>query len=456
MKKARKRFISLSLAVLMAFTLLAIPQSASAVTQRQYPTFFCHGLLGWGYTDDIDSVMPYWGMGSGDLLSYLGNNGYDVHDLSVGSVSSAWDRACEMYAQITGTTVDYGQAHCNKENAEYLSMAQSRGESTADLTHQRYGRSYSDALYPQWSAVNKINLVGHSFGGPTCELFINLLADGDPAEISWGNQQAALHGGSASDYVSPFFLGGKAAWVNSLTTLASVLNGTTFISTCDTETTVLSDMCLGLANAIGVSPLNSIYDFQLEQFGITNQPGESGNAYLSCVLQSDFLKGTDQAWYDLSIAGCNELNKRLKTYSNIYYFSYAGNMTHENWLTGNSVPNSSMFLPFQPFSTKIGKYTNDNEYVLDSAGSITRNGYTYSTITEAWEPNDGMVNTVSARYPMYQAHKTFDSSNIVPGTWQVMPDQEMDHLQFCGGVGNSHPILIRQLYLEMMQNIDAT
>jgi len=460
MKMRKRKLVSGILAILMAVTLVAVPESASAAsatTTKQYPTFFCHGLLGWGYTDSVDSILPYWGMMSGDLLTYLKSNGYEVHDLSVGSVSSAWDRACEMYAQITGAKVDYGQAHSNKENTEYLAIAKSRGETKADITHARYGRDYSgNALYPSWSAQNKINLVGHSFGGPTCELFINLLADGDPAEIAWGNEQVAAHGGTITDYVSPLFLGGKVQWVNSLTTLASVLNGTTFISANSNETTMLEDMCLGLANAIGVSPINSIYDFQLEQFGITNVSGQSGKAYLSCVLQSDFIKGSDQAWYDLSISGCNELNKRLKAYDNIYYFSYAGNMTYKNILTGIYLPNITMFPMFMPFSAKIGAYTNSKEYVLDPNGATTLNGLKYSTITNAWEPNDGMVNTISARYPFSQAHKTFDSSKIKPGIWQVMSDQTMDHLQFCGGFTNPQPLTIRKLYLGMMRNIAAT
>ncbi len=459
MKAGKKRILSCVLAMLMLISMASIPPTAAALTSsaEQYPTFFCHGLLGWGYTDDIDSIINYWGMTSGNMLDYLEDKGYNVHSLSVGSVSSAWDRACEMYAQITGTQVDYGQSHCNKANAEYLAIAQARGENEAALTHDRYGRDYTgEALYPEWSAENKINLVGHSFGGPTCRLFISLLAEGDPDEIAWGEAQAAQHGGSVEDYVSPLFLGGKVEWVNSLTTLACVLNGTTFISSCAEETEMLSTMCLGMANAIGVSLLNSIYDFQLEQFGITNIPGQSGEAYLSCVLQSDFLKGTDHAWHDLSIAGCSELNKRLEDYDNIYYFSYAGNATYQSALSGNSLPKIMMFPLFIPFSMKIGRYTNANEFVLDSNGTTAIDGYMYSTISSAWKPNDGMVNTISSRYPLTSAHKSYDSSNIEPGIWQVKPDQEMDHLQFTGGITNPQPAAIKSFYLAIMSDIDAT
>lgn len=447
----------LSVLIVVAVILTSLIASSAHSSARQYPTFFCHGLIGWGYTDDIDSIIPYWGMASGDMIEYLEDEGYKVHNLSVGSVSSAWDRACEMYAQITGTRVDYGQAHCDKANSEYLAIAQARGESEAATTHNRYGRDYAgNALHPEWNAENKINLVGHSFGGPTCRLFISLLAEGDPNEIAWGEAQVAQNGGSIEDYVSPLFLGGKVSWVNSLTTLACVLNGTTFISTCDSETKVLSAMCLGLANAIGVSPFNSIYDFQLEQFGITNVPGQSGNAYLSLVLQSDFLKGKDQAWQDLSIAGCSELNKRLRDYNNIYYFSYAGNATYENPLTGNYLPKDTMSPLFISSCIKIGRYTNANEYVLDPNGSITKDGYAYSTITSAWKPNDGMVNAISARYPFNSSHKAYNSGKIEPGIWQVKPDQNMDHIEFNGSLINPQPITMRKFYLGIMQDIEKT
>lgn len=459
MKVTAKRILARILFVVMLASIVMMPLSASAVnsSSTEYPSFFCHGLLGWGYTDDINSVMNYWGMMSGNMLSYLSSEGYNVHSLSVGSVSSAWDRACEMYAQLEGLEVDYGQAHCNQANAEYLALAQARGESTAELTHSRYGRDYTgEALYSEWSAENKINLVGHSFGGPTCRLFISLLAEGDPDEIAWGQTQVAQYGGSIEDYVSPLFLGGKVEWVNSLTTLASVLNGTTFISACDDETELLAQMCLGLANTIGISPINSIYDFQLEQFGITNVPGQSGEAYLSCVLQSDFLKGTDQAWYDLSIEGCSELNKRIQDYDNIYYFSYAGDATYQSVLTGYAYPNITMFPLFLPFSLRIGRYTNDSEYVLNPNGSTQIGNYTYSTITSSWTANDGMVNTISSRYPLTSAHKAYDSANIEPGIWQVKPDRELDHLQFCGGLTNPKPITIRALYDEIMSDIEST
>ena len=97
-------------------------------------------------------------------MPYMTSKGYESYAASVGPLSSAWDRACELYAQLTGTTVDYGAAHA------------------AEYGHARYGATYDKPLFAGWSASKKINLVGHSFGGATIRLFLDILADGSAAE----------------------------------------------------------------------------------------------------------------------------------------------------------------------------------------------------------------------------------------------------------------------------------
>ncbi len=52
--------------------------------------------------------MPYWGMTTGSLPDYLATKGYETYAASVGPLSSAWDRACELYAQLVGARTDYG------------------------------------------------------------------------------------------------------------------------------------------------------------------------------------------------------------------------------------------------------------------------------------------------------------------------------------------------------------
>ena len=86
---------------------------------------FVHGLSGWGSYDERYRRMPYWGMRGGDLMAALRGEGYDCYAASVVPTGSAWDRACELYAQIAGTRTDYGAAHSGR------------------FRHERYGPDFS-------------------------------------------------------------------------------------------------------------------------------------------------------------------------------------------------------------------------------------------------------------------------------------------------------------------------
>ena len=115
MTRQNKRFLSLLLALTLAVSLCVLPAAAADQTcpsSKSDPVVFVHGLMGWGERAGLNSVLPYWGMTTGSLTAYLNSLGYETYSATVGPISSAWDRACELYAQLTGTTVDYGAALC--------------------------------------------------------------------------------------------------------------------------------------------------------------------------------------------------------------------------------------------------------------------------------------------------------------------------------------------------------
>ena len=129
--------------VLYAGTALVQAQNLRKLSDIQY--IFVHGRSSWGSYDTRYRFMPYWGMFGGDLIRYLKKQGYSSYAASVAPEGSAWDRACELYAQLSGTVVDYGKAHSEK------------------YRHDRYGRDFSkDPLIPDWDAGRKIVLLGHS------------------------------------------------------------------------------------------------------------------------------------------------------------------------------------------------------------------------------------------------------------------------------------------------------
>ena len=166
MKKTR-RFLCLLLTLVLALSLCVIPAAAADdQTRSDDPVVFVHGLFGWGQRDKIFRIMPYWGMTTGSLTSYLNSLGYETYSATVGPISSAWDRACELYAQLTGTTVDYGAAHA------------------AAHDHARYGITYDQPLFSGWGTKRAVNLVGHSFGGATTRQFLELMANGSAEEVA--------------------------------------------------------------------------------------------------------------------------------------------------------------------------------------------------------------------------------------------------------------------------------
>ena len=433
MKKSKK-FLCLLLALVMAGSLLLLP-AAAANTQsgaERYPTIYVHGLMGWGEHDQIYAVIPYWGLTS-DLMPYLTGKGYESYAASVGPLSSAWDRACELYAQLTGTTVDYGAAHA------------------AEYDHARYGVTYDKPLFEGWSADKKINLVGHSFGGATIRLFLDILADGSAEE------QAAAK--AAGTEVSPFFQGGKADWVYSLTTLAAPHNGTTFLECCGDMTQFAAEASTTMAKLLGISDFKGVSDFQLEQFGFYRKDGETVLEALDRVLHSDFLSHNDNVFRDLTIDRALELNDDIEIQPNVYYFSYAGDKTRQSTLTGERTSAVDMTPLFVPFANQMCGY-----YDQTTAGGFR--------IDKSWAPNDGLVNTVSALYPtdsagrcLTQSGKTgcvqqdgYSNVGYQPGVWNVMPVRHYDHGNFIAGMpvpdlaSQSIPAL-RQFYLGLMDNL---
>lgn len=201
--KIVKRTLSLITVLALIFTLAV--QGAGAIQSadvNKYPYVYVHGLFGWGADEGIDDTLPYWGSASCSLMDELNKLHYESYAASVGPMSSNWDRVCELYAQITGTRVDYGKAHSEKFN------------------HSRYGRTYTKPMIEGWGEpdadgnIKKINLVGHSFGGATVRTLTALLAYGSEEE------QAA----TSPDDISPLFTGGKGNYINSVTTLCAPHN----------------------------------------------------------------------------------------------------------------------------------------------------------------------------------------------------------------------------------------
>lgn len=337
------------------------------MTRRTY--VFCHGLNGRGEYDDDYQSNPYWGGASGDVVAEWRAQGLDAHAASVSPQGSAWDRACELYAQIAGTRTDYGRAH------------------SAAYGHARIGRDFSGhALIPSWDDDTRLVLIGHSFGGATIRLFAELLANGCERE------RAA----TAPADLSPLFAGGMGERVFAIVTLAAPTNGTTAYD-------LASDPGFD-ARRTGVSPRHWFLDRLVRS---------------RTRIRMDGRDLRDWASHDMALDNAQALNARIHTLPHVYYLSVACDATLPG-KGGTRVPDPAIMEPlFVRSATNIGRYSGTT-----AAGLV---------VDDAWHANDGLVNTCSARAPLGAPQQPLNKDDIRPGVWNVLPDLRANHGFFGGG-----------------------
>ena len=415
------------LAFALALAGLCVPLSAFAAPNSSggdYPFIFVHGLGGWGSYDKGYDDLPYWGggaamtRGDGDFMQFLNDNGYEAYAASVGPVNSAWDRACELYAQLTGTVVDYGEAHSKAHD------------------HDRYGRSYvGQALMGEpWNFSEPINLVGHSFGGPAVRMFTSLMAFGDEAELA-----------ATGKDTSPLFRGGHSKSVHSVITLSGCHNGSPLANLIvDTQAPmVMIGAAMNLLGAAGINSMLFYSDLALGHFGLMPKYGESEAVDFSIYKILNFVAAKDNAGYDLTVGGSQELNEKIKMSPDTYYYSYSVYITGENE-DGRQVRTHDCALIFK-FTTGI----------VCAFEGLTVDGI---KMTKEWAINDGMVPLISALYPLDEADNAYPyeesakSGTVQKGSWYYLePIYGMDHGDFCGTTDNYPEGGYEKFYLDLAE-----
>ena len=118
--------------------------------------------MGWGPEEMGD--YSYWG-GKNNYIKELQSDGFTIFEVSVGPISSNYDRAVEVFYQIKGGQVDYGAAHSEKNN----------------MIRSPIEKNYV-GLYPKWNEKNPIHILGHSMGGQTARMLNYLLKPGGISE----------------------------------------------------------------------------------------------------------------------------------------------------------------------------------------------------------------------------------------------------------------------------------
>lgn len=337
---------------------------------------FIPGFLGWGSYDDRYRKIPYWGMRGGDLISQLNEEGVSAFAASVSPKGSSWDRACELYAQIFGTRVDYGAAH------------------SREYHHERYGRDYTDCpLIPHWDDDMGLVLIGHSFGGVTARLFAHLMEYGDEVE------RDETQDGS----ISPLFRGGAGSRIHSVAAIASAMNGNSVY-------TMLEDPEFD-PDAVKVSWKSRFFGRLYERYA---------------RKQPENPDPRDRAEYDMHIDRALAMNRTIKDLANVYYFSVPCSLTVKTE-NGTYTPLKEMSAVFSMRSAQMGRYTGVTKggFVIDQEWQ--QNDGRVSTISEI-APFDSKKKSLGP-------HDTPEA-----GVWNVYPVYHGDHMSLQGGMRRKNDI----------------
>jgi triacylglycerol lipase len=352
--------------------------AAPAGAANNDPVILVHGVLGFGPDAFPGSGFLYWG-GYHDIAAHMQvyKGPHAVHTATVGAISSNWDRAAELYAQIKGGCVDYGATHVARNG--YPGQPDKPPGKCWAADPGNNPHAYPLAFYPQWDAQHPIHLIGHSQGGTTIRALVQLLEHGSPEGDEGGGD---------------LYRGGRIGWVKSVVTLSAPHNGTT-----------LSDAVLDVLPNLA-SPLRDILDSRL-------------------------------AHWELAPDGAREFNRWARTSPWVYYFSVGTQATVAGaWCCNASdrllapvqssnyqYPRADMMPYFKLFA---------GEWIVGSLAQPGMGSYTQSAlgrvrIDSRWFASDGVVNTVSMRAPDGHPVRDYDG-RAVRGSWNFLGNYEgYDH-----------------------------
>jgi len=342
----------------------------------------------------------------------------------LGTVSSLHDRACELYYQLKGGTVDYGERHSSAHG------------------HSRFGRTYA-GLYPEWNAERPLHFLGHSYGGVTVWYLQQLLIKGyfreDGEEFDDMDDNADFLPTATTGSMDG---GGDGAWIRSLTGISAPFCGTTAtyilgeredipakVRPLSVGSFIYRTVHLYLYCDFGPYIRSKLYDFNVDHWGFGRTRAADSirkespfRTLLKNLKCSEWAERRDCAPYDLTARRMALVNRRASLCSTTYYQSFSASMTKKNQKTGFHDPIVHPLLPLSALAYFVGRHQFESSKLRDeisgiSDGSIkNENEPCHEQCDEKmgterkipdmghycpsdWWDNDGVVSTISQRHP---------------------------------------------------------
>ncbi|KMT07681.1 hypothetical protein BVRB_6g148040 [Beta vulgaris subsp. vulgaris] len=364
---------------------VANPQDASSIDDLP-PIVLVHGIFGFGQGR------------LGGLSYFAGAEKKDERVLvpDLGSLTSIYDRARELFYYLKGGQVDYGEEHSRA------------------CGHSQFGRIYEQGHYPEWDEDHPIHFVGHSAGAQVVRVLQQMLAD------------KAFKGHETSPN-----------WVLSITSLSGAFNGTTrtyYDGMQPEDGMTMKPICLLQLCRLGVIIydwfdipwLKSYYNFGFDHFNMSwRKIGVWG--LVDCLLgNAGPFASEDWILPDLTIQGSMRLNSHLQTFPDTYYFSYATKRTRQ--LLGYTVPSGILGIHPLLFIRVLQMCMWSHPADVPPPYKGYRD--------EDWWDNDGALNTISMMYPRFPVehpHRLVtndsDCRPLQPGIWYYKI-VEGDHILF--------------------------
>ncbi|MBQ1481975.1 MAG: hypothetical protein IIZ28_00235 [Erysipelotrichaceae bacterium] len=319
---------------------------------------FVHGLSGWGSYDERYARMPYWGMRNGDLMRQLKDAGFDVYCASVSPQGSAYDRACELYAQLAGEKTDYGIRHCQRYG------------------HERFGPDFTSRPLIDDFGSSSLVLLGHSFGGATIRMFARIM--------EYGIKEECTEGGSS------FFAGGMKERIFALVCLAAPHNGTTAYDMYEDESFD--------PQAIKGTLIERLAARLMSKADTPQTP----------------LPFNDCAAYDMHIDNAMKLNAQMPLSSDIYYFSQPCRITRQD-VQGNEVPDARRTeVLYSRSSKRMGAYSGKTRGGLSIDERWRANDGLVNTLSSMYPSGDPHcdLDEKDIRKGIWNVLKTYDGDHM--------------------------------------------